>query len=172
MSDAVVTQVLLLLEDGRSTGFRLVLAAAALLAPGVVSAFVLPMMGPLEGGMLLLATVVACSGAAIVMLRDQLVRADAPSAPIDVRELLAERLERRLSELASPGAMALMASAVCLVTVMTAFVGFAPPAPGLGWLTFVGGATALLMLGSLAWTWTVEVPRLAAALEELRASGQ
>ena len=168
MSDGVVVQALLQLEDGRAAGFRLGLAAAALLAPGALGSIVLPYLGTIDGGALLVATTIASAGAAVVALRDHLLVSRPTAQPGDVRELLAARLEERLAELSSVPAMALMAAAVCLVVVMTALVGFSPPAPGLGWLTFLGAATALLMVGNLAWTWTVEVPRLSATLDDLR----
>jgi len=169
VTEPVVVQALIELEGGRFSGMRLALAAVALLAPGALATLVLPTLGAVEGGALLVVTVVASACAAVVALRDQLVGEPREPGSSDVRDILATRLERRIFELASPPAMLLMAVAVCLVVVTTALVGFSPPAPGLGWLTFLGGVSAILMLANLAWTWTVEVPRLAATLDALDA---
>jgi hypothetical protein len=165
-NDPVAVQLVDVIDRGASGGLRVTLGGLALLAPGLLIALAAPWTVPAPTAFVTVVSAIVGSACAVVLLRDHFARAE-PHA--DLREALIARGEARLHELASVPAMLLMAAAVGLVVVVSTLVGATGEGEGVGFLTLTGFLISALMLGNLAWSWLVEVPRLSAALERMRA---
>lgn len=165
MNEGVAIQLVEVIDSGSSSGLRVGLGALALLAPSLLVAFSAPWTAPAPAAYVTLVSTIVGAACAVVLLRDHFAGSRAHE---DLHAALIARAEARLHELASGPAMVLMAAAVGLVICVTALVGATGEGEVVGFLTLLGATVSALMLGNLAWTWLVEVPRLAAALDRLR----